>query len=135
MSRYPVLKIHHTSARQTTRNMAVIPRLTATLVMWLVYGSYLMVRQMAFTPQQAARLSAVVGIVGFIDVPIVHFSVTWWRTIHPPVETAAPASLPPEMLLTFAVSAIAVLLLAAVLIGYRYRVELLRDRLSAALDR
>jgi heme exporter protein C len=110
-------------------------RLVSTLVLWLIYAGYLLVRRIAAPGRQAARFGAVVGIVGFIDVPIVHFSVTWWRTIHPPVETAAPGSLPPEMLLTFAVSAIAVLLLAAVLIGYRYRVEALKDRLSAVLDR
>jgi heme exporter protein C len=110
-------------------------RLVSTLVLWLIYAGYLLVRRIAAPGRQAARFGAVVGIVGFIDVPIVHFSVSWWRTIHPPVETAAPSSLPPEMLLTFAVSALAVLLLGAVLIGYRYRVEVLRDHLLAALDR
>ena len=110
-------------------------RLVSTLVLWLIYAGYLLVRRIAAPGRQAARFGAVVGIVGFIDVPIVHFSVSWWRTIPPPVETAAPESLPPEMLLTFAVSLLAVLLLGAVLIGYRHRVEVLRDRLSAALDR
>jgi heme exporter protein C len=110
-------------------------RLVSTLVLWLIYAGYLLVRRIAAPGRQAARFGAVVGIVGFIDVPIVHFSVSWWRTIHPPVETAAPEALPPEMLLTFAVSMLAVLLFAAVLIGYRYRVEALRDRLAAALDR
>jgi len=109
-------------------------RLVSTLVLWLVYAGYLLVRRIATPGRQAARFGAVVGIVGFIDVPIVHFSVTWWRTIHPPVETAAPSSLPPEMLLTFAVSSVAVLLLGAVLIGYRYRLETRRDLLAAAPD-
>jgi heme exporter protein C len=110
-------------------------RVVSTLVLWLIYAGYLLVRRIAAPGRQAARFGAVVGIVGFIDVPIVHFSVTWWRTIHPPLETAAPSSLPPEMLLTFAVSALAVLLFAVVLMGYRYRVEVLRDRLAEALDR
>ena len=110
-------------------------RLVSTLVLWLIYAGYLLARRIAAPGRQAARFGAVIGIVGFIDVPIVHFSVSWWRTIHPPVETAAPESLPPEMLLTFAVSTLAVLLLGAVLVGYRYRVEALRDRLAAALDR
>ncbi len=110
-------------------------RVVSTLVLWLIYAGYLLVRRIAAPGRQAARFGAVVGIVGFIDVPIVHFSVTWWRTIHPPLETAAPSSLPPEMLLTFAVSALAVLLFAVVLMGYRYRIEVLRDRLAEALDR
>ena len=110
-------------------------RLVSTLVLWLIYAGYLLMRRIATPGRQAARFGAVVGIVGFIDVPIVHFSVTWWRTIHPPIETAAPDALPPAMLLTFAVSSLAVLLLAAVLIGYRYRLEALRERLATALDR
>jgi heme exporter protein C len=109
-------------------------RLVSTLVLWLIYAGYLLVRRIATPGRQAGRFGAVVGIVGFIDVPIVHFSVTWWRTIHPPVETAAPSSLPPEMLLTFAVSSVAVLLLGAVLIGYRYRLETRRDFLALAPD-
>src|SRR5258708_2216006 len=85
------------------------PRLVATLVLWMIYAGYLLMRRIATPGRQAARFGAVVGIIGFIDVPITHFSVTWWRTIHPPLDTAAPASLPPEMLLTFAVSSLAVL--------------------------
>jgi heme exporter protein C len=111
------------------------PRLVSTLVLWLIYAGYLLVRRIATPGRQAGRFAAVVGIVGFIDVPIVHFSVSWWRTIHPPAETAAPEALPPEMLLTLAVSMLAVLILAAVLTGYRFRVEVQRDLLLAELDR
>lgn len=111
------------------------PRLVSTLVLWLIYAGYLLMRRIATPGRQAARFGAVVGIVGFIDVPIVHFSVTWWRTIHPPIETAAPDALPPAMLVAFAVSTVAVLLAALVLVGYRYRLEAARDRLQAALDR
>ncbi len=59
------------------------PRLTTTLILWLIYVSYLMIRSYASNQQQAARYSAVVGIVGFVDVPIVYYSVVWWRSIHP----------------------------------------------------
>lgn len=111
------------------------PRLVATLVLWMIYAGYLLMRRIATPGRQAARFGAVVGIIGFIDVPITHFSVTWWRTIHPPLETAAPANLPPEMLVTFAVSSIAVLLFALVLVGYRYRLETASDRLAEAVDR
>ena len=110
-------------------------RLVSTLVLWMVYAGYLLVRRIAAPGRQAGRFAAVVGIVGFIDVPIVHFSVTWWRTIHPPVETAAPDALPAAMLLAFGASMAAVLLLVGVLIGYRYRVEAIRDRVAAELDR
>src|SRR3989454_9986696 len=55
-------------------------RLTSTLVLWTIYTGYLLVRRLAEPGRQAARIAAVVGIFGFIDVPVVHFSVTWGRT-------------------------------------------------------
>src|SRR5207249_9005009 len=58
-------------------------RLTSTVVLWIIYAGYLLVRRLAEPGRQGARLAAVVGIFGFIDVPVVHFSVTWWRTQHP----------------------------------------------------
>ena len=99
-------------------------RLTSTLVLWMIYAGYLLVRRVAAPGRQAARLAAVVGIVGFVDVPIVHFSVTWWRTQHPGpvVETNA---LPPEMLYAFGVTVLAVLFFTAVLGAVRYELELL----------
>jgi heme exporter protein C len=101
-------------------------RLDSTLVLWLVYAGYLLLRRVSPPGRRAARLAAVVGIVGFVDIPIVHFSVTWWRTLHPgPVlETGA---LPPSMLLTFLVTMAAVLLFGAVLVALRYRLEALRE--------
>ena len=59
------------------------PRLTTTLVLWLIYVGYLMVRAYAPNRPKAATYAAVVGIVGFVDVPIVYYSVQWWRSIHP----------------------------------------------------
>ncbi len=59
------------------------PRLTTTLVLWLIYVGYLMVRAYAPNRPKAAVYAAVVGIIGFIDVPIVYYSVQWWRSIHP----------------------------------------------------
>ena len=59
------------------------PRLTTTLILWLIYVSYLMIRSYAPSHSAGALYSAVVGIVGFIDVPIVYYSVFWWRSIHP----------------------------------------------------
>ena len=60
-------------------------RLTTTLILWLLYGGYLMLRAMAGDSEQGARFGAVVGIVAAIDVPIVIVSVRLWRTIHPAV--------------------------------------------------
>jgi heme exporter protein C len=58
-------------------------RLTATLVLWFTYMAYLLVRQYVSEDSQRARLCAVLGIIGFIDVPIVMVAVMLWRTQHP----------------------------------------------------
>ncbi|MFC1949354.1 cytochrome c biogenesis protein [Chloroflexota bacterium] len=58
-------------------------RLTTSLVLWVIYGAYLLVRSFANEPARGARFSAVIGIVGFIDVPIVFLTVNLWRTQHP----------------------------------------------------
>lgn len=59
------------------------PRLTTTLILWLIYVACLMIRSYAPNRAQGAVYAAVVGIVGFVDVPIVYYSVYWWRSIHP----------------------------------------------------
>jgi heme exporter protein C len=102
-------------------------RLTSTLVLWIIYAGYLMVRRLAEPGRQAARFAAVVGIFGFIDVPVVHFSVTWWRTQHPGPVVINDA-LPPQMLVAFFVTMAATLVLAAVMIAIRYRIEVLMDQ-------
>lgn len=103
-------------------------RFTSTVMLWAVYAGYLAVRRFAAPGRQAARFAAVVGIVGFVDVPVVHLSVQWWRTLHPGpvVESGA---LPVEMLIAFLVSLAAVLALAGALVWARYRIEAAEDRL------
>ena len=101
-------------------------RLTSTLVLWIIYAGYLLVRRLAEPGRQAARIAAVVGIFGFIDVPVVHFSVTWWRTQHPgPI--VINNALPAEMLATFLFTLACTLVLAGLLIAIRYRIETLLD--------
>jgi len=106
-------------------------RLTSTLVLWIIYAGYLLVRRLAAPGRQAARFAAVVGIFGFVDVPIVYFSVDWWRTQHPGPVIATDA-LPPEMLSTFLFTMASTLVLAGVLIAIRYRIETLMDTAPAA---
>jgi heme exporter protein C len=101
-------------------------RLTSTLVLWIIYAGYLLVRRLAEPGRQASRFAAVVGIFGFIDVPVVHFSVTWWQTVHPGPIIVNDA-LPPQMLATFFFTMACTLALAAVMIVIRYRIETLAD--------
>jgi heme exporter protein C len=59
------------------------PRLTSSLILWMLYVAYLLVRNYVSDPERKAMMSAVFGIVAFIDAPIVWFSIRWWRDIHP----------------------------------------------------
>lgn len=71
------------------------PRLTTTLILWFIYVGYLMLRSYTGRSASGARAAAVLGILGFVDVPIDYLSVTWWRTIHPPtnfVQSALPTA-------------------------------------------
>ena len=92
-------------------------RLTTTLILWFIYGGYLLVRAFARPEANVARLAAVVGIVGFLDVPIIHLSVQWWRTLHPePVVLIIDdpgGGLPASMLITLMASLVAVSLVFA----------------------
>src|SRR5262245_37687376 len=84
------------------------PRLTTTALLLLIYAGYLSLRKVADSPARRARWSAVVGVVGFIDVPIVHMSVVWWRSLHQPATVLRPGTP------TIAGSMLATLLLAFV---------------------
>jgi heme exporter protein C len=106
-------------------------RLTATLVLWLTYAGYLLLRGLASDPARAGRVAAVVGIIGFVNVPIVHFSVYWWRTLHPRGPTVAnptqSSGLGAPELLAFFGSLIAFTLLFAWLLALRVRLGRLGD--------
>ena len=59
-------------------------RLTSVAVVFVIFIGYLLVRQMTDDPERGARFAAVVGIIGALNIPLVHFSVYWWRTLHQP---------------------------------------------------
>jgi heme exporter protein C len=61
------------------------PRLTTSLILWFIYVAYVMIRQMDGVWEKKARLAAVFGIVGFVDVPIVFMAIRWWETKFHPV--------------------------------------------------
>ncbi len=80
------------------------PRLTATLVLWFIYAAYFVVRSFAAEESQGARLAAVVGIIGFVDIPIIAMATTLWKGLHPPLIIFQEGGIAPEMLLTLLVS-------------------------------
>ncbi|MCS6802072.1 MAG: cytochrome c biogenesis protein CcsA [Chloroflexota bacterium] len=107
-------------------------RLTTTLILWLIYVGYLMLRATMGESPRTARFAAIVGIVGFIDVPIIHQSVKWWRTQHPtPIVVTENPALPASMLIVLVVSVLAFTALYFWLLNLRYRLEAGRDQVAA----
>ncbi len=104
-------------------------RLTSSLVLWLIYLAYFIVRSYIAEDQRRARFAAVVGIIGFIDVPIVALAITLWRTQHPgPV--IFEGGLSPEMVGTLLVSIAAFTALYALLLAYRVLMKQDEDELK-----
>ena len=109
------------------------PRLTTTLILWFIYVAYLMIRQYAPTPQQGRTWSAIVGIIGFVDVPIVYYSVQWWQSIHPRQvigPEAAEGSLEPIMAQILVFSLVATLALFVYLLLERISLRSMEDGMS-----
>jgi len=108
-------------------------RLTTTLILWLIYAAYLMLREFAASGDQAARYAAVLGIVGAVDIPIINRSVYWWRTIHPAVlvtRQGGSGLTDPAMRATLLVSFIAFALLLGWLIWIRNESARLQDEVD-----
>lgn len=101
------------------------PRLTSSLILCLLYVAYLLVRNYVPDPERKAYVSAVFGIVAFVDAPIVWFSIRWWRDIHPSpmLETGG---LSPSMRPAFYVCLLAYVLLVVYLIRRRLYLEVAR---------
>ena len=104
-------------------------RLTSFFVLWLIYMGYLMLRRLVESPDQRARLSAVFGILGAVDVPIVYMANRWWRTQHPqPVIAGGENSgLDPAMRLALLVTLVAFTVLYFYLWRLRCCIEELKD--------
>ena len=99
-------------------------RITSFLILWLIYVGYLMLREFSGSELKRASLSAVVGIIGFLNIPIVYFSITLWRTLHPqPVFGSGPKSgLHPDMKITFYVSLFAFTHLSGLIMRLRKKI-------------
>ena len=98
------------------------PQLTTSLILWFLYAAYLMLRAYAPPGETSARYAAVLGIIGFIDVPIVYMAARWWRDVHPNKvlgPLAEESALEPAMQLTFLVSILAMTALFAYLLVVR----------------
>jgi heme exporter protein C len=106
-------------------------RLTSVLVLFLMYLGVIALRQAIDDPARAAKPVAILTLVGFINIPIIKFSVDWWRTIHQPasiIRVDGPA-IHSSILIPLLVSAVAFTLLFLTLHLLAMRTELIRRRL------
>jgi len=106
-------------------------RLTTTLVLWLIYVSYLVLRRFSDSAQTPV-LAAVLAIFGALDVPLVYFSIWFFRTQHPQPVMGKGGSLDPRMLHAFLVNLLAFSCFGAMVCWARYRLERLRRDVEEA---
>jgi heme exporter protein C len=111
------------------------PRLTTTTILLLIYLGYLAVRRLPDEPSRRASWAAVVGIVGFVDVPIVHLSVTWWRSLHQPATVLRPGApaMDPPMLMALLLGLTAASVVFAYLLILRLHVHRLEEAVTARI--
>ena len=111
-------------------------RLTSFAVMLLILVGYLMLRRFLDDPQKEAQFGAVLAIVGFVDLPIIHFSVEWWRTLHQPLSISTRGvSISNEILLPLGIMTLGIYLLFAYMLMIRTQMLYLEHLLEAKKGR
>ena len=106
-------------------------RLTSTLVLWLMYVAYLILRRFS-TGGQTPVIAAAVAVFAALDVPLVYFSIRLFRTQHPQPVIGGGGSIDPRMLHVLLMNWYAFLCLAALMFWSRYRLEILQQQLDEA---
>ena len=104
-------------------------RLTLTLVLWLIYVSYLILRRFS-TSGQTPQLAAVLAILGALDVPLVYFSIWFFRTQHPQPVIGGGGSIDPRMMHVLLINWAAFSCFAFLVFWSRYRLEVLKRELE-----
>ncbi|MBD3336215.1 MAG: cytochrome C assembly protein [Candidatus Eisenbacteria bacterium] len=99
-------------------------RLSSTLVLWLIYAAYLILRSLMADDLRLRRYAAVLGIVGAVNVPLVYFSVSWWATQHPEAFITRQGTMHPDMAVALRVCIVAELFLFLALFVKRVLLEL-----------
>ena len=107
------------------------PRLTTTLIMWFVYAGYLVLRGSGMGGERRAMVSAVLGVVAFLDVPLVFYSARIWRSVHPAVIASREGGMAPEMWHTVLANLVAFGFLWLTLLLARYALGRAEERARA----
>jgi heme exporter protein C len=105
------------------------PRLTTTLILWFLYVGYLLLRGTIPESDRRAVVAAVWSVLSFADVPVIHLSVTWWRSIHPQVIDNAGFEMPASMAFTLMFGFVSFMLIGLCLWLARARQHELRRRI------
>jgi heme exporter protein C len=110
-------------------------RLTSMLILFFLYLGYMALWSTIEEPQRAGRIAAVLALVGSINIPIIHYSVVWWNTLHQPASVFRMdgPTIDGSMLRPLMVMALAFTLLFITLLLLRMRAEILRRRLRGLL--
>ncbi len=106
-------------------------RLTSTLVLWLIYVSYLVLRRFSDSAQ-TQKLAAVLAVFGALDVPLVYFSIWFFRTQHPQPVIGGGGSIAPKMLQVLLLNWTAFLCFAFLICWARYQLEKMRREVDEA---
>ncbi len=108
------------------------PRLTLTLLLWFIYLGYFVLRGAAENPERGKRLAATLGILGAVDIPLIHVSVNWFRSQHPQPVILRPEgpSADPAIVVTLLVSLLGFTLLFFALLLFRYGLEVVHNRVE-----
>ena len=108
------------------------PRLTTTAILLMIFAGYIALRSFTEDVDRRATWSAAIGILGFVNVPIVYMSVRWWRTIHQVQSDAR--SMDPLYLKLLGLNMLAFLLITIWMIGRRYYTAVLERRLEHSFE-
>lgn len=106
-------------------------RLTSAFLLWVLFVSYLILRSLMDEPERRAMVSAVFGIFATLDIPLVYFSIWWFRTQHPQPVIGDGGKLDPRMGYVLLLCWAATLGVMTVLIRLRYRLEAMRAEVDA----
>lgn len=111
------------------------PRLTTTALLFVVYTSYVLIRASIADRERRARVAAVLGLVAFANVPVVHFSVLWWRSLHQPPTVIRPGdpTIDHLLLAELLASVVAFTILFVSFVARRVDLERERDAVQARL--
>jgi heme exporter protein C len=109
------------------------PRLLTMFILWFMYVGYFILRKGIPERLKKARYSAVLGIIGFLDVPIVRLATKWWRSVHPRLKSEG-GGLDPVMLKVLLFSMLTFILFTVFLFLFRYGVARLDERSSMLIN-